>query len=60
MKFNTNMAAHITPIPGNPTPSHRYTSGQNTNAHETKIIIKKGFMFPKCLHGSTLEMTTQD
>jgi hypothetical protein len=50
----------VTPVAGDLTPSHNHTGRQNTNAHETKIIIKKGFMFPKCLHGSTLEMTTQD
>ena len=27
----------VTPVPGDLTPSHRHTSGQNTNVHKIKI-----------------------
>jgi hypothetical protein len=27
----------VTPVPGDPTPSHRHTCRQNTNAHEIKV-----------------------
>jgi hypothetical protein len=30
----------VTPVPEDPTPSHRHTCRQNTDAHEIKIKIK--------------------
>jgi hypothetical protein len=32
-----NLQLSVTPVPGDPMPSHRYTCRQNTNAHKIKI-----------------------